>query len=781
MYPSSVASRTAATLVLAALAVVPLILIAPPLAAQQRADSVRNLPAVITTATRAPARADELPQRVTIITRADIERTPAADAVDLLKKLVGVNVIEYPGLLGYVSVRGFRPSSGTQTRTLVLIDGRPAGAYNLSLLDMSSVDRVEVLKGPASALYGSSAQGGVVNFITRRSTGLLGGMLSAAYGSFATSELMGRAGGVIARVGDHAIDADLSLRRFEQGDDFRLGRGGLFRSAIGGEHATKIYTGTNGPSREIADTEGDGLVREFTTFSSLSGSARVGVALPADMRLDIRGDRFSANDVLVPGDVYARLSDYDGNSRKNVARHTEEIALRRDIPLDGLTTGVSHSPLARLYSAREESDAYDQPGDGGYVNYAGETRTAGLQLQDVMRLRSQSLAVGVDASRTDGLSRRYQRTGSGASGTISEIGTYSPNSRATSAAIFAQAQLRSANGRVTGVVGGRLDRVTLELRDTPYRPDVTPGTDRFNVFNPNVGVQVELVRGLRAHATAGRAFLNPDASALAGYSQAVNDGIASIVTGNPTLSPEHSVTVDGGLSFTLPERGIDFDVTYFNTDVSDRISSARATFAAGSRPTTARGDQIASIMTSANSGTASIRGVEAEMRYDIARAMNRPYSLALSAGATRIMRAEESTPRVVVDTAGLSAVQDLDPTVIFGRIGFDQSAATTLRIKNVADLVATASLDYDDFHRFSGRLSTRYVGRRLDSDFSDFTDLSDVEYAPSLVMDLVAGVRIAGRYRVEGQVTNLTDENYYEMRGYNLAGRSLRLRVAADF
>ncbi len=481
MYPSSVAvSRTAATLVLAALAVAPLI--ATPLAAQQRADSVRNLPAVITTATRAPARADELPQRVTTITRADIERTPAADAVDLLKKLVGADVIQYPGLLGYVSVRGFRPSLGTQTRTLVLIDGRPAGAYNLSLLDMSSVERVEVLKGPASALYGSSAQGGVVNFITRRSTGQLGGMVSASYGTFATSELMGRAGGVIGHAGGQAIDADLSLRRFEQGDDFRLGRGGLFRSAIGGERTTKVYTGTNQPSREIDDTEGDALVRDFTTFSSLSGSARLGVTLPAEMRLDIRGDRFNADDVLVPGDVYARLSDYDGNSRKNVVRHTEEIALRRDLPLDALPTAVSHSPLARVYSARDESDAYDQPGEGGYVNYVGETRTLGLQLQDVMYRRSQSLTVGVDASRTEGISRRYQRDGSGAAGTISEIGTYSPNSRATSAAVFAQAQLRSANGRVTGVVGGRLDRVTLELRDTPFRPDVTPGTDRFNVF-----------------------------------------------------------------------------------------------------------------------------------------------------------------------------------------------------------------------------------------------------------------------------------------------------------
>ncbi len=772
-------ARAATAILLAGLAIAPLAV--TPLLAQQRADSVRNLPAVITTATRAPARADELPQRVLAITRADIERTPAADAVDLLKKLVGVDVVQFPGLLGNVGLRGFRPSSGTQTRTLILLDGRPAGADNLSLLDMSSVERVEVLKGPASALYGSSAQGGVVNFITRRSTGAPSGMLSAAYGSFATSELMGRVGGVIARPGDNAVDIDLSFRRFEQGDDFRLGRGGLFRGAMGADHAYKVYPGRDPATREIPDTEGDGLVREFTTFSSLSGSARVGVALPAAMRLDIRGDRFSADDVLVPGDIYARLSDHDGNSRKDVLRHTEEITLRRDLPLDAQASGVSHSPLARVYSARDESDAYDQPGEGGYVNYVGETRTSGLQLQDAMRLRSQSLTVGVDASRTDGLSRRYQRNGSDASGSISEIGTYSPNSRATSTGVLAQAHLRSPDGRVSGVVGGRLDRVTLELLETPYRADLTPGTDRFNVFNPNVGLQVELMRGLRAHATAGRAFLNPNASALAGYSQSVSGGVATIAIGNPNLSPEHSVTVDGGLSFTLPQRGFEADVTYFNTDVRDRISSARASFAADNRPTTAGGEQIASITTSANSGTASIRGLEAEMRYDLGRAMRRPYSLTFSASATRIIRAEESTPGVVVDTSGLSAVPDLDAGVIFGRISLDQSSTTTRRIMNVADMLATASLDFDDLHRFSGRLGARYVGRRLDNDFSDPTDYADVEYAPSLVMDLMAGIRVAGRYRVEGQVTNLTDENHYEKRGYNLAGRSLRLRVIADF
>ena len=748
-----------------------------PLLAQQPADSVRQLAPLVTTATRTPTKANELPQRVITISREEIERTPAADAVDLLKKLGGVDVIQYPGLLGQVSVRGFRPSSGTQTRTLILLDGRPAGSYNLSLLDMSSIERIEVLRGPASALYGSSAQGGVVNFITRRSTGQLGGSLSAAYGSFATSEIMARAGGVLGRPGGRAVDMDVNFRRYEQGNNFRLGRGGVFRDPLGGDKAAKSYPGSSTPSREVADDEGDGIVREFTTFKDLSGGARVGVELPGSMRVDVRGDIFNADDVLVPGDVFQRLSDFNGNSRKNVSRHTEEITLRRELAQADVVDGLTHMPLARIYNAREENEAYDDPGANGYVNYVSSTSTAGIQLQDVMRFGAQALTVGVDASRVESESQRFQRTGT----TINEIGTYSPNSRATSAAAFVQAQLSSAGGRVTGVVGGRLDRVSLDLLTTPFRPDVTAGKSDFTVFNPNAGVQVQLTSGLRAHATIGRAFLNPDASNLAGYSTGGSAGTVLITTGNPNLDPEHSVTVDGGLSFSSMEHGLDLDVTYFNTEVSDRISTARATFPEGGRPTTAGGDQISGITTYANSGTAHIRGLEAELRYDVGRAFRQPFSLAFFATGTRLLRAEESSPLVLVDTVGLSAVQNLDASAVFGRITLDRSVLTTMRIKNVANFSGTVGVEYDDFSRFSGRLGARYVGHRLDSDFSDFSDPGDIEYAPFMVMDLTAAVRVAGRYTVEGQVSNLTDENYYEKRGYNMPGRAFRLRVKADF
>ena len=756
-----------------------------PLAAQQRPDSsavrdsARRLAPVVVTATRAPVRADEIPQRVVTITRDQIERTPVNDAVDALKKLAGVDVVQYPSLLGGIGIRGFQPTVGSVQQTvLILIDGRPSGVYNLSTVDLANIERIEVLKGPASALYGSSAMGGVVNLITRSSHGALGGAVSAAYGTFAQSELTGRAGGVVARPGGYAIDADVAARRYDEAQNYRIGRGGLFRGLVG-DDATKIYTGTSTPSRTIRDTVGNGVVRDYTTFVTNSGSARVGVALPGAMRIDVRGELFRATDVLSPGDVFSIGSDYPGNGRKNVRRGTQDVTIGRDLRALGADTAsgaLTQAPTLRLYNARERAEYFDAPTGPSFVSYTGTTLTKGLQLQDVLRYAGQSLTAGFDASRIDATSQSFYQS----SGVTTQTGTYSPDSRLASAAGFAEARLRSPDGRVTGTLGGRLDRITLDVRQTPFRSDITPGTSDFTVFNPSAGLQVALGGGLRAHTTAGRAFVAPDAFGMAGFAQTASTTNAQITVGNPNLRPEHSVTVDGGLAYSIPRSALDLDVTYFNTNVTDRITIARAAFGAGQRPTTAAGAQIGSIQTSANAGQARIRGLEANVRYDVAHALGRPYSLALFASGTRFFRAEETTPTVAVDTTGLAAVQNLDTRTVFSRIVLGPGSTTT-RIRNVANLTATAGVEYSGVGPFSARLSGRYVGRRFDYDFSDFSDVSDILYPAFLVSDLSVGVRVRERYRVEALVDNITNENYYEKRGYNLPGRAVRLRVTAGF
>lgn len=729
-----------------------------------RRDSTRipQLPGVLTTASRYRAARDSLPRRIEVITRDQLEATPAQDIVDLLKKRAAIDVVQYPGLLGGIGIRGFRPQVGTlQQRTLILLDGRPSGITNVATLDLQDVERIEVLKGPASALYGSTAMGGVVNVVTRRRTGGRSGQLSIGGGSFGMSELRVQGGGALVS----GLDADVSVRRFDQRDDFTIGDGNTLRSAFGRDSALKLYPTGAKPNRLVPDTLGDGVTRAFTTLATTSGTLRVGGRIGAGLRVDVRGELFDANDIATPGDLYSAGTPFPGNGRKNVRRAGSAIEL------GGMRGG--HALEARIFTTDETSGNYNRPDSVRFVSFDSRARTTGAQVQDVFHIRGQQLIIGIDATRQRATSRRYQNA-------TTEVGTFSPNSEVRSIAGFGEARLTGFDGRLVATVGGRADRVTLSLLDTPLRPDVAAGDDAFTVFNPSAGLLYSIAAGFRAHASAGRAFLAPDAFGRAGLTQTVTLGLAAITFGNPGLSAERSVTVDLGLGLTKLNGAFDADVTYFTTDVANRITQARASFAAGSRPVLADGTQVSRVTTSVNAGDATIRGLEASVRYDIGAALHRPWSLNAFATVTRQLTATETTPTVTVAAAQFNGAANFVPSAIFRavQIGAPQ---TELRIKNVAAATWNVGLEFDNTSRLRLGILGRYVGTRVDNDFSDFSDISDIEYPPFATLDLTAGLRLSRRLRADAQLSNATDENYYEKRGYNLPGRALQLRLTTTF
>lgn len=162
----------------------------------QNSDS-QTLPEVVVTAT-----AEEENKRslgVSVITAEDLEKNPpAADLAEVLRREPGVNLTgsATSGMRGnrrQIDLRGMGPDN-----TLVLIDGRPARSRNASRqgwtgerdtdgdtgwIPPEAIERVEVLRGPSAARYGSGAMGGVVNIITKRPAEQLSGSVTY-YGNF---------------------------------------------------------------------------------------------------------------------------------------------------------------------------------------------------------------------------------------------------------------------------------------------------------------------------------------------------------------------------------------------------------------------------------------------------------------------------------------------------------------------------------------------------------------------------------------------------------------------
>ncbi len=143
---------------------------------------------IIVTATRTAQTADETLSSVVIIEREEIERNPGADVADLLRLRAGVEITREGGVGQRTSVF----IRGTESNhTLFMIDGVKINDANIGLpaiqnIDPQMIERIEVVKGPRSTLYGSDAVGGVIHVITRRGGEGLAIDAGAEGGSFGT-------------------------------------------------------------------------------------------------------------------------------------------------------------------------------------------------------------------------------------------------------------------------------------------------------------------------------------------------------------------------------------------------------------------------------------------------------------------------------------------------------------------------------------------------------------------------------------------------------------------
>ena len=132
-------------------------------------EPVRTEPVVVT-ATRIEEKVSEQASSVSVVTREDMERKSPSLAGDVLQGIPGVDV-QRTGSLG--GLENIKIRGGKSTHTLVMIDGFPvnspsSGEFDISALPVNGFERVEIVRGAQSALYGSNAMGGVVNFIPRK-------------------------------------------------------------------------------------------------------------------------------------------------------------------------------------------------------------------------------------------------------------------------------------------------------------------------------------------------------------------------------------------------------------------------------------------------------------------------------------------------------------------------------------------------------------------------------------------------------------------------------------
>jgi vitamin B12 transporter len=314
-----------------------LVTLASSVSAQQAADTARLIPVVVT-ATRVPVQRTVASQAITVLSGADLRERGIARVTDALRDVPGLAVVQSGplGALTAVFARG-----GESDYMKVLIDGvsvnAAGGAFDFAHLTTDNIDRIEVVRGPASVLYGSDAVAGVIQIFTRTGDGpraiaatLRGGSNASVEGDVLVSgrNTIGYSFGAGRRVTDGIYDFN---NRYENTTvsaalNHRFARGDV---ALTGRHIDAEYHYPTDGSGQPVDS--NAVRSERRTVVGLTASHRLGARLTGHVQ-------FSANEVRAISDDQRDFAADASYSRDDARSHRRVGDARLDLALPAGST-----------------------------------------------------------------------------------------------------------------------------------------------------------------------------------------------------------------------------------------------------------------------------------------------------------------------------------------------------------------------------------------------------------------------------------------------------------
>ncbi|MBI5418517.1 MAG: TonB-dependent receptor [Deltaproteobacteria bacterium] len=288
------------------------------------AQEATKLEPIVVTATRIEQKVSEQASAVSVVTREDIEMKSPAVAGDVLQGIPGLDV-QRTGSAGNrenIKIRG-----GAATHTLVMIDGFPVnsptlGSFDIGSLPVDDFEQVEIVRGAQSALYGSNAMGGVVNFLPRKGEEGRQYGVGLAAGSFSSLKWNGFAQGAGKRgnlhLGAGGWESDGILPNDETSLKSFLGSG---EAAVGDRSRLHALLFTTDQQKEIPIDFGTLRdVNHHLTRRSFMAGARwetdVSRALTVTASGSVFDEFFHEKDPADPSDAFPFVFDDTTKTRK---------------------------------------------------------------------------------------------------------------------------------------------------------------------------------------------------------------------------------------------------------------------------------------------------------------------------------------------------------------------------------------------------------------------------------------------------------------------------------
>jgi hemoglobin/transferrin/lactoferrin receptor protein len=696
------------------------------------AEAQQQTGRITVTATRTPVLQEEAPATVTIITDEEIADQLATDIKDLVRFEPGVTVRRAPARFGAaigatgrarnedIAIRGIGGN-----RVLIQVDGirspqgfsfGPQDAGRGGFADVSLVKQVEILRGPASALYGSDGLAGAVSFVTADPVdlitgGSLGGFVISQYSSdddeFAqTATLAGRTGDLSAMVAYTRRDfAELENRGTNTGN-------GPARTAPNPQDGE-----SNAVLAKLVWDQGAHRIRLTGEWLESAVETEVltglGPAFTFGPRPVWNVDALNARDTT--GRARASLDwTYDGSSGDAI-EYAFLSAYWQDAEDRQFAFEERTSLTATPAPDRERLNTFENRVYGA----VGELRS-GFDLGGTRH----RIAVGGDISwtRQQGL-RDGTFPGRGESFPTRAF----PVTDFTLGGLFVSDEITLFDGALTLFPALRFDFYDLNPTDDPLLTTFVPQGQSDSRLSPKFGATLKLAPEVFLFGNYAQGFLAPTPSQVNNFFEFIAGGYTSIP--NPDLAPETSESFEAGARYV--GEVFSLQVTAFRGDYDNFISQQviRGAFT----------PQNPAIFQFVNFAGARIEGLEARAEMKLDNGITGRFAMAYADGDT-------------IDRAGTRLPLDtIDPFNLVGSIGYR-----------------------DPQGRFGGELILTHNARKEAGELEragNGTDLF-VRPAASTILDLTLFVAVTDTLKLRAGLFNLTDETYAlwsDVRGLRVA------------
>lgn len=708
---------------------------------------------VTVTATRSSTTVADAPASVTVLGKAELEQRNISRIGDALKGVVGIHMRGnlfgdlIPGSGNQsISMRGLPRAS----RNLIMIDGNPVnsvrtGGVNFGVFDMDNAERVEVVRGAFSSLYGGNALGGVINLITPTPTKrVFNYRLGYGFGGLVQDqESVGYADRLPKGLGLNVGATRMNNRSYLGDYVVKSAATGVPGTAVTGATPTTTVTGTPawivgdkgrrpfdqvdyhakifyGLSPSTQASLGYAYNRYDTGYTPFTSYLRTPDGQPAYSGIvSITGQRVS----LAEGDFLTATPSYEATHRV-FARLTHAFADGQTLQLD----------FNRQQSQFEFTNALTT---GRLNDGAGENNIQPAARNDVSGQYSQVfggrhvLLVGGSFTAGHGKSRRFGTSTWRDTGSVTDL-RYESSGDSRQVGLFIQDEV-AITSQLRAFIGGRYDRWTTNGTVDQY---VVPTYSKIypkrssSQFNPKLSVVYRPLRVTSMRASWGTAFRAPTLSELYAASIGIVGPNTSLVESDPNLAPERVTAWEVGADQQLPTKTI-LKATYFDSRLLDMVY---------------RKTIVTNVLSQqANAGRARARGVELEVHH--------PVTASIRVFATGTINRSRIT------------ANDANPAIV-GNF-----------VTEVPDNLW--SMGADGHHGgWLGSVILRHTGRAFGS--SDDTNTGTAQNVPGAydkytVLDVNLGRKLPKGVTLDLGLNNLTNRQYYQF--YKMPGTTVILQL----